>query len=294
DLFEAFGIRISDLVVPIKSLAGITRVDIGADVNEGRLSVKPSIDTNQEELFIVMPPNLEMLKGMQLDEGMADQLLAAIHPLFHKATMRTRGTVDLVMNRFAWPVDQSQQDKADFAGEIRFSNLRIEAKGMIHEVLTAAKVKEREVDIDEKGFTFECINGRIECSPMKIKVEEYELHLAGSMGLDKTLDYYVEVPLTEELVGESAFEYTEGVTVRIPISGTIDNPKLDYRAMDKILGEMAKQALKKKLEGKLSDKLEEKFGIKIKGDGDKDGEGGTTLEEKAVEKVNDLLKGLFD
>ena len=129
--------------------------------------------------------------------------------------------------------------------------------------------------MDDNRFTFECRKGRIYPQPLKIRFtgrDQYELTFSGSVGMDKTLDYYVEIPVTYEMCealgfGKDVYEAMKGEQIRVPIGGTINKPKIADGAFRKMASDMLKKA------------------------------GGRLFKheaENAIEKAaGDLLKGLF-
>lgn len=81
--------------------------------------------------------------------------------------------------------------------------------------------------------------------------EDTVLKFTGRIGLDRRLDFVVDIPLTEPMlrrfgVSASAVPYLVGQRLTLPLTGTIDKPVLDEKIIAKRLGEMALEALKRK------------------------------------------------
>jgi translocation and assembly module TamB len=110
--------------------------------------------------------------------------------------------------------------------------------------------------IDHRDIDFVCENGRIRCSPTRVRVKGYTVVLEGTMGLDQTLDYRARVPITPELVGREVYAYLEGTTLSIPIRGTASHPELNLRSLQEGLADLAAQAARKALEQKAGALLE--------------------------------------
>jgi len=67
----------------------------------------------------------------------------------------------------------------------------------------------------------------------------YEIRISGSVGLDKTLDYLISIPITQKMVGKDGYKYLKGECIPLPISGTVKKPKFDAKTF---LAEVAKTA----------------------------------------------------
>ena len=117
---------------------------------------------------------------------------------------------------------------------------------------------ERRSDIGARTIRFQAEGGRIVCSPTRLNIGDHEVVLSGSTGFDQTLDYLVQVPVTEDLVGSSVFPYLEGTTLKVPVAGTVTRPRIDERALLKAVGDLTGQAATKALKeeaGRLLEKL---------------------------------------
>ena len=110
------------------------------------------------------------------------------------------------------------------------------------------RVKERELNVGDQTIDFVAENGRLTCSPLTLNVGEYPLKMQGSFGFDKTLDFIAWVPVTRGLVGKEAYQYLEGTTIKVPIRGTVSNPKFDESALQEASGSLVQQALQKNLQ----------------------------------------------
>jgi hypothetical protein len=243
DVIEAFGMRLESLTVPLVLSNGVARLDVTAGVNEGQLALHPVIDfvPSDQQLILENPSNV--LVNVQLTKAIAEQLLSRIHPLF-KGASSIGGTLNLRMDEFAWPLDPAARGQAAFNGVMQFSELRLSSAGFLGKILDVAKIKEKDMDFGDHKIEFICKDGRITCSPTRIKVDGHELELSGSVGLDQSLDYAALLPVTVDLVGSNAFEYLEGTIIRMPIGGTVSKPDLGAHVVSKAVADLTKQAVK--------------------------------------------------
>ena len=260
DVIRAFGLDIRDLAVPVGLSNGVASAAIDAGVNEGRIHLRPVVDFNQEmtSLVLVQPTNL--LAGVHLTEALANELLAHLHPMFKGATGLS-GSIDLGMDEFVWPLDAASRSQARFNGVMTFHDLQLQTSGLLEHVLEAAKVRERGMQVDTREIRFTCRDGRVEASPMQLNVKGHDLVLAGSMGLDQTLDYSAQIPVTEDLVGKQVYPYLADTTLRLPIRGTVADPALGMNVLQEAIGDLSRQALRNAAQRT----IEEKAGSLLEG-----------------------------
>jgi hypothetical protein len=260
---EVFGLQMQSLTVPLQVSAGVARVELSAEVNQGQLTLRPVIDYLESEPKLVLEDPGNILVGVQLTRALAEELLARIHPLF-KGASEINGTLDLGMEAFSWPLDAALRDQqAAFRGVMQFSDLKLSSAGLLGTILDLAKVSDREMEIGDREIQFECAEGRITASPIRITVDGQEIELSGTIGLDQTLDYAALIPVTEKLVGADAFRYLEGTTIRLPIRGTLAKPELGTEVFSSAVRDLTRQALQnaatKAIEQKAGKLLESLF-----------------------------------
>jgi hypothetical protein len=91
-------------------------------------------------------------------------------------------------------------------------------------------------------------DGRLSQGPLSLKVQGHHLVASGSVGLDQTIKFAVQVPITEKMLpGEGLMKYVEGARLTASLGGTLANPRLEGRdSLRKSLREVIATALRKK------------------------------------------------
>ena len=85
-----------------------------------------------------------------------------------------------------------------------------------------------------------------------LQVAGYPLHLSGSVGLDKTLDFLVELPFTEQLVhSKDLYELLEGETLKVRVGGTVDQRQINKNIVRDNISSLLRQAPLKLLRKRL-------------------------------------------
>lgn len=259
DSIRGFGMLIESLELPVELADSIGKIEIVGAVNKGTMSLKPTIDFSVEPPLVSIPENSPLLTAVGLTEGMSKDLLVHIHPIFKGAAV-SRGTVDMIMKNFNWPLDKKAREDAAFSGSLTFNEVELEAGGLLAPLLEVMQVddQDREIILSEQPMEFVGENGRIRCSPLEMSVNEYTLKLSGSIGFDQSLDYLAQIPVTRKMVSGDVYKYLEGTYISVPIGGTVSNPSISKNLVQTAIKDLAIQAGTKQITdqaGKLLQKL---------------------------------------
>jgi hypothetical protein len=168
------------------------------------------------------------------------------------------------MMRFTWPLMKNGAMDADFATRIDLSRVELDSSGFLQQILAPLGLAEEDLELRDTEVICEGKEGRVSCTPMHILIAESDMTISGSVGLDKSLDYLLEVPVTENLVGREGYRVLEGTTIKVPIKGTLTKPGFNKEALSAaitdLLGQAAKQNIKKQIEKNLPGLIEGIFG----------------------------------
>jgi len=90
------------------------------------------------------------------------------------------------------------------------------------------------------------------------------LRFGGTIGVDKRMNVIIGVPLTPELlarykVSATAMPYLKDIVIAVPLTGTIDKPRLDTNAFTKRMADIAMEAIKRRAIEGLGDWLKDAF-----------------------------------
>lgn len=151
-------------------------------------------------------------------------------------------------------------------------------------------------------------NGRFYISPVSYKIKDYDVQLVGSGGMDKSIDYVMELDIPAEKLKNQAnsavssllgkdikLVSAEKITVNANLKGTIDNPKITTSAED-VATDIASNAIKqaeeeaKRQAEAYADSLKNEAERKLKEEAEKQQK---ELEKKLEEETKNLLQNLF-
>jgi hypothetical protein len=153
------------------------------------------------------------------------------------------------------------------------------------------------LELPEQEVPVEVIQGRVHHTGLTLKTKEFTLRSTGSVGIDdQSLNIICEVPLRDEWLKDPKFAGLKGQTLKIPVKGTISQPKVDISAAFGGLVGLGSAGIKGALSGQLDQGLQ-------KGTGAVQGEIGKVQDQvqsevekakkKAEEESRKFLKGIF-
>ncbi len=258
DLIRLLGVEIRSLEIPVTLADGIGHADISASINEGTLLLEPRLDLISSPPLLTLPENSHVIDKMGITREMANQLLARIHPLF-KGASDMSGEFDLDLANFNWPIGKENLNDIAFNGQMEFHQVRLKTSALIESLLDVMKVEDKELDLNERTIEFVCADGRIMTNALKTDLGDSELMISGSLGLDGTIDYLAQIPVTKQLVGGDLYDILEGTTINVPIGGTLSEPDISSRTVERAVGDLVKQAGQKKIEEAATDLLKKLF-----------------------------------
>jgi hypothetical protein len=247
EAIEAYGMKLTPNDVPVRVAGAAAGAKFESPANGGQLDFQPTVDMGQDPYILSFKKNIDLLKDVQITQGLIDGVLAAIHPLFKDAVV-PEGLLGLNMKHFSWPLSEKQRNQATFAGTLRLNGVRLNSTPFMADLLSIMGISERELRLVDQDIAFEAKNGRIELSPVTLEAQGSQLTMQGSVGFDKTIDFIARVPVTEKMVGRDGYRFLQGTTIRVPIRGTASRPRLDQTALQDATGDLIQQALRKNLE----------------------------------------------
>ena len=255
---SGFGLELLSLEIPLTLANGVVEFPIHAKANGGTMSVQPHVAMDRSERVIFRILNTNLLNDVTLTPELAADLLGVIHPLFKNCVVE-QGSMDLRMDHLSWPLGPQADTPLTFSGVLQLNDIVLRASGLLEQTLGLLRVSEQKLEVGSKRVSFTCQEGRIKCSPLKLRVGDYRAIVTGTMGLDQTLDYSVSFPITSELVGEQWTPYLKDVELRIPIKGTASRPLVDRRGFDRALGGLLQQGTRAVFEKTTTDLIKKIF-----------------------------------
>lgn len=239
---DGFGLHVQDALLALQAARGTLRLDARATLDEGALHLDPRVDLLSEPPLLTLEGPTRALDDARLTDALLDRHLARLHPVL-KGCAVAGGRISLDLARLSLPFAADAPHRMTWDATLHLRDVRLTAAGPLGELAAALRLKRREVVLADQAQTVACRDGRFEAQPLALTLDGHPLRISGSVGLDGSLDYGIETALTRELVGDRAYRFLEGRTVRIPLTGTAAKPMLDVQALEAEARRLAAAAL---------------------------------------------------
>jgi translocation and assembly module TamB len=169
----------------------------------------------------------------------------------------------------------------------------VESIRMMLKPMSEGEPKDRSVwmKLDQQQVPFAIANGRVFHENMRITMKDLTLKTSGSVGLDQSLQMVAEIPIADDWIkGEAWMASLKGETIKIPITGSVTNPKLDMQAIKQLSMSLVQRTAAAKLNGVVGEQTE-RLQSKVGGEINKlkDNLGGQL--NKAQKDVNEKVQG---
>ena len=241
DSFSKSGIDVSGLTLDTDMKEGVMASILKGTLNEGWLQLSPRIDYTKTPPLLTMPEGEQVLTNVHLDEALTEGVLKGIHPVFGSLANPV-GVINVRLDRFSLPLAEKGMEKIDFKVFLDLTGVALEPKGVLSSILDVAGYVDRTLSMKDKSMTCEGVQGQVSCTPIKMSIADSEMVISGSAGMDGSLDYVVEVPVTQRLLGKKGYELLKGTTLKVPIKGTRDKPVYSRDALMQASSDLLKQA----------------------------------------------------
>jgi hypothetical protein len=241
DSFSKSGIDISELTMDTSMKDGVMTTVLKGALNQGWVQVSPRIDYTRTPPLLTLAKSEQILTDVQLEQALTDGLLKAIHPIFG-ALATPSGAINARMERFSLPLKEKGLEEINFNLTLDLSGVSLQPKGVLSSILEMAGYADRSLSLKNKNMTCDGAKGKITCTPIKITIADSEMVISGSAGLDGSLDYVVEVPVTRRLLGKKGYEMLKGTTLKVPVRGSREKPVYSRKALMRASSDLLKQA----------------------------------------------------
>ncbi len=235
------GIDLKDLTVPVRMGDGLLDTRIHAGLNGGQLAIEPTCRFDADPPLLSVPDNSRVLAGVLLQKPLVEGVLSRLHPLFG-VLARPTGTLDMDLVTFSWPLEEQGALQARFQSRFDVSRVDLDSAGVLREVLALAGLEREKLALKDSTITCTGAEGRVRCTPVHILVADSDMVISGSVGMDGTLDYLLQVPVTRNLVGREGYRVLEGTTIKVPIRGTLGQPVFNRKMVTAAVSDLVRQA----------------------------------------------------
>ena len=242
-------------------------------VGQGRLKASPRGVLAPGPALLQLPKGV-LFSNVDISPQVSETMLKYVAPIVAGAT-RTDG-------KFSVDLDETQVLLADpkqsrVSGRLAVHRLNVAPGAWMADVVRLVKqieaLSERKqllqtvgggsssiLTIDERQIEFQVADGRVYHRNLEFIVDGVPVRSQGSVGFDQTLSLLIEIPIQEKWIEkERALRTLAGQSIRIPVQGTFQQPRIDERAVADLSQQLLRGVAEEAIGGEINRALDKLF-----------------------------------
>lgn len=233
---DVFGMRLSRTAVVARYRDGELTIDpIDSTLNGGPLHLEPSLVTDDAGNQLLKLGAASSLTEAEVNEEVSHRVLSFVAPVLDRAT-RVSGRVSVLIADAVLPLDPKTTGiKPNVEGEVSFEQVEFAPGRFADMIMGVFAIERKPILVLDQPVSLKVVDGRVYQEGMAIPIgKAAEIGLDGWVGFDRTLALTASVALTPDKSGTNVPIVTSifrGTRIAIPIRGTLDDPKLDGKAI---------------------------------------------------------------
>lgn len=224
-----YGAIIGPADVKANLQGGSIKIDpIATSINQGKLRFAPNLRFDPVgELTLPAGPVVENAK---ITPEMCASALGYTLPMLANVA-QAEGELSLTIDGARVPFGDAKNSQ--FSGILRLHHAKVGPSQLVKDLTGLLKTATPYSVIRDNQVKIKLEKGRVYHENLELVLpDNITVRSSGSVGLDGTLDMIAEVPLPQRLVGNVKIPVEIARTpIRLPITGTVDHPRIDSRGL---------------------------------------------------------------
>lgn len=261
-----FGLRVGAGDVTARLESGTLRLGtVETPISGGQMRIQSAIHLNHHPPLLSLAPG-QVLTDVRITTEMCDQWLKYVAPVVAAAT-RAEGQFSLSLEQSAIPL--REPTAAQVAGTLNVHSARIGPGPLARELILLANSVRSLLRIDLKDFNqlgrdtwigfpqqqtkYYLSDERVHHDQLEFEVGKIRMYTHGSVGFDQSLSLMVQIPVQDQWTSSNPqLTALRGQVIQIPIRGTLSDPRVDQRALERLAADTLRQATGRLIENELN------------------------------------------
>ena len=243
-------------------------------VGQGRLTAKPLVRfiPGPEQLILQQGP---LVTNVDISQEVSETMLKYVAPMLAGAT-RAEGKFSIDLEQVEMPFDQPEQ--ARIQGRLTAHRLSVSPGPMMNQLVTlvrqiesltkrkqfrqasASSPNKSFLTMTEQEIEFLVVEGRVYHRNLEFLIDDVPVRSSGSVGFDQSLALEIEVPIQDKWIErEPALRGLAGQSLKIPIYGTFQKPKINERAVADLSRQLLQGAASQAIGNELNKQFKKLF-----------------------------------
>ena len=260
DSARMYGLETGPNELKVSLADGVFRVEpVNLGISQGHVLVAPQVRLGPGTMELTMPAG-PVVQQVQITPEMCAAGLKFIAPILAEVSM-TQGTFSLDLEACRIPL--TDLARGDVTGRLTVHSVEVGPGPLVREL---AVLMNREAPArmrPDSVIPFRLVGGRIYHKDLELTFPDLTIRTAGSVGLDETVSIVAEMPIPPKWISDNALGTAlRDQTIRLPIAGTLGQPRLDRRELEKANRQLLERTARNVLGNEVSKGLEQLFGPK--------------------------------
>lgn len=222
----------------------------------GKAVLQPRIYFGTDATYLMHPAGV-LADHVRVTREMCDASLQYIAPALAKS-VDVAGSVSLKAGQVKIPL--GALDKADFSGRLHIHQVKATGGPMVRELIFLTEGQPILDIANESEVPFRVFNGRVYHENLTIRLPGMVVKTSGSVGFDHSMALVVETPIPKRWLGTPAIaKQMEGKTIKVPIGGTLDQPRLDRKALQTEIARLVQKGAGGVIENKINQEIDKQL-----------------------------------
>jgi hypothetical protein len=242
---------------------------IGDPRRPGRLTIAPTIQLSPSPSQFMLSKG-PLLTNAQITPELSNTWVKFVAPVLAECT-QAEGLVSVDLDTARIPLDDPA--KGDIGGHLTVQSVSITPGPMARPLVSICEQIDAIINrrppvldfssnptllkIDNQKVDFRMVDGRIYHQGLSMQVGEVAIRTRGWVGIDESLGLVAEIPLQPEWTQRTpALANIPDQTLKIPIGGTLSQPKVDSRVVEQLIGSAVQNTVRGTVEKELNKTLD--------------------------------------
>ncbi len=208
-------------------------------ISGGTLSLAPTVRLAPGPAMLYMPSG-PLVTQVHISPEMCRQWMMYAAPVLAGVT-HVEGLFSMQMAGCQIPLAEPRAGEA--AGQILIHSIDLEPGPLVRELATVIGAASTVKLAQQSKVDFKMVQGRVYHRGLELQFPEVMVRTYGSVGFDQTLAIMAEMNVPPKWLRDNALgNAIKDKSLKIPIAGTLDRPKLDRQVLNDALAQFMRDA----------------------------------------------------
>ena len=237
---DVYGFLIGPGLLRARLERGLLQIEpLDLVVSQGRLRAAPQVRLSPGPAMLWLPPG-QLIEQVRITPAMCAAALQYIAPVL-SGVAEAEGRFSVALSDCRVPI--ASPDASEVSGTLTVHDVRVGAGPLVRELALLLDEPGQIRLARQSNVQFRMVGGRIYHQGLELVFPDATIRTYGSVGLDQSLALMVEMPVPRKWIGNNPLgEALRRRIIRLPVGGTLSQPRIDRREMDRLAAQFIQEA----------------------------------------------------